>query len=54
MLEANLRVLKARFPVVYDRILAVGDRQPDNFHYEEQEGIQINDPERRAFLSSLR
>ena len=38
MLEANLRVLKARFPVVYDRILAVGDRQPDNFHYEEQEG----------------
>ncbi len=38
MLESNVRVLKARFPIVYDRILAIGDRAPDNFHYQDEEG----------------
>lgn len=38
ILDANLRVLKARFPIVYERILGVGDRLPDNFHYQEEQG----------------
>jgi hypothetical protein len=38
ILDANLRVLKARFPIVYERILGVGDRPPDNFHYQEEKG----------------
>ena len=35
ILDANLRILKARFPVVLERILAVGDRKSDNFFYED-------------------
>lgn len=38
MLESNIRILKARFPIVYDRILAVGNRAPDNFYYQEEKG----------------
>lgn len=38
MLESNVRVLKTRFPVVYERILAAGDRSSDNFYYEQSDG----------------
>ena len=35
ILDANLRILKARFPVVLERILAVGNGKSDNFFYED-------------------
>ena len=33
MLEKNIRILKARFPEVYKRILEVGSREPLHFRY---------------------
>jgi len=36
MLERNVRILKARFPEVYKRILEVGGREPLHFRYGER------------------
>ena len=33
MLDKNIRILKARFPEVYKRILEVGSREPLHFRY---------------------
>ena len=35
MLPVNENILRSRFPVVYQRIKAVGDRTPDSFYYED-------------------
>ena len=32
----NVKILAARFPVVLDRLLQVGDRASDNFFYQEE------------------
>ena len=39
MLAANKRVLLERFPVVLERILAVGNRMPESFYYESNDGV---------------
>ena len=38
ILPANLRVLKARFPSVYLRIMDMGSKSPTSFRYQDEEG----------------
>ena len=38
ILPANLKVLKARFPSVYHRIMEIGSQAPVSFRYQDEEG----------------
>ena len=38
ILPANLKVLKARFPSVYNRIMDIGSKAPVSFRYQDEEG----------------
>jgi len=40
MLPANEAVLRARFPAVLRKIIEVGDRMPDSFHYDSENGVE--------------
>jgi hypothetical protein len=40
MLPANEGVLRARFPAVLKKIIDVGDRMPDSFHYSSEGGVE--------------
>jgi hypothetical protein len=40
MLPANEGVLRARFPAVLKKIIEVGDRMPDSFHYSSEGGAE--------------
>ena len=40
ILAANQAVLLKKFPVVLERIIAVGNRMPDSYFYESKDGVE--------------
>ena len=40
MLPVNEAILRARFPSVYAKIIAAGDRMPDSYFYEKIDGVE--------------